>query len=1275
MKIKDQITPFLLIFLLTFSIFISLNLYSRFFPNQNPNNNPSEVNSPFIRKDASSYFISSNWLFQNVIVDGNISYPSEWTDATILRLTSPKYSFNATLYFKNNATHLAILCDAVSDETADNTGSTLSDYDHFDIGFDTNYDQVQTINEEDSFTILANGTVIQWEYNGIDYSQTSLENVTGAVNFTVSDLNSNAHEIFEILIDLNTLYSGAGSKLGITSTFTSLFSQGWTFDNNTGQSNTYPLTTSSSDPSTWGTLKLASSPPSAILTGNGTNLPVLFHCENEGSFQNKTDITDFNISIPAGGWNQTWADFTIDNITAPNITYVVEDASGSSGLTLNPVYAQSFQLNNSCYLNNVTVSIQPQFGGDNPDGDDILIRVFNATNNGGIPQPYGTPSSGYLAGSQQTHELVEGFIYIDFTFNYSNLFLDISNTYNNTFFIMLSRLGSITPSNILWQEYPDPPGGGSDGVDEGYAYSGSASWSSSPITVDFDLEISISPPSATPKPSEVGIKINGIPVTDVSNGVGSWNSSSIFTGSNVLFDVQSNWPIEFDIKWVTHYEINYIGVVYFQASLLSYVNWTVTTLTSFPTGYKAFIINFSIPLDWDVITPIILNGSSISTLGVYNSSNYIWYPSAGIVQVKNMSEQLNYWTCFAVGYNYMKEITLEKKIGTSYASIPLGSTLNITDTVRINGTVKDNAGNPITEANSGNLTIYTPMREIHSENNVNVINGILTFNDWLISSDTDESGIYKIRLIWFNGLEVGFNETTITVIIPTNALKITPTEQYFFIGAGVNEINVTVFYNCTYWADRGGISHANASFRVLNYSTPWWDWTPLDQEKLGFGYYNYTFDFSSWTNGTYVIQINLNKSGYQTQNLNYTIYLVFNTTIALVTPVLTQLSTYYPDNLTIQVNYSKATGEEILTASVELTINGGSPIPLVVNNSLYTIQVNSTQLGIGTYNLTITAFLLGYFTRQVYINWTIMAPFTSYNVYVNGSYSTYQFHYGEIMNISVYYQDLNHSVPITNAPLLLNLIGVGIQPITSQSNGLYTWILNTSSRPAGLWNFTLTIQKANYQNHSQTLEIYAKYQASINWILTPPSEIHPGDTLLFAVNLTRGGAPLGGQNITFRLITNLETEEFTVVSQPNGSAIFDIEYIVKTGVTSLTIEVIFAGNVTDFSSYLNSSLTVITGGFLERYWWIILIIALLVVVTAIVVRVRRKAILAKELARKEIITSFQDVTKILHLVVIHKGTGADIFDYRIQERLDPTLLAGFIQAVKDFGRQLDQEAR
>ena len=90
---------------------------------------------------------------------------------------------------------------------------------------------------------------------------------------------------------------------------------------------------------------------------------------------------------------------------------------------------------------------------------------------------------------------------------------------------------------------------------------------------------------------------------------------------------------------------------------------------------------------------------------------------------------------------------------------------------------------------------------------------------------------------------------------------------------------------------------------------------------------------------------------------------------------------------------------------------------------------------------------------------------------------------------------------------------------------------------------------------------------------------------------------------------------------------------------------------------------------------VFLLIGVLAVVGVLGVRQRRKSKIAREIKRKEILTSFQDVTSILHLVVIHKYTGADIFDYKVQERLDPTLLAGFIQAVKEFGKELDTGGR
>ena len=87
------------------------------------------------QKEASAYYISANWLTQPVIIDGNITSAQEWSDATVLNLWTPKFQLNATLYFKNNATHLAILCDAYGDESQDIVGPALDQLDHIDIGF------------------------------------------------------------------------------------------------------------------------------------------------------------------------------------------------------------------------------------------------------------------------------------------------------------------------------------------------------------------------------------------------------------------------------------------------------------------------------------------------------------------------------------------------------------------------------------------------------------------------------------------------------------------------------------------------------------------------------------------------------------------------------------------------------------------------------------------------------------------------------------------------------------------------------------------------------------------------------------------------------------------------------------------------------------------------------------------------------------------------------------------------------------------------------------
>jgi hypothetical protein len=389
----------------------------------------------------------------------------------------------------------------------------------------------------------------------------------------------------------------------------------------------------------------------------------------------------------------------------------------------------------------------------------------------------------------------------------------------------------------------------------------------------------------------------------------------------------------------------------------------------------------------------------------------------------------------------------------------------------------------------------------------------------------------------------------------------------------------------------------------------------------------------------------------------------------LVQPLGNEVTGSYPENLTIEVTYSKTTGGAITFASVSCRVDSRAPLAIPVVGSSYLIRLNSTDYGIGLHRLVINASTSGYKERSLSINWTIDACLTNYILDINGSYSLNEFYYGELMGVSLYFNDTVHSKPIENA--VVNLTVQGENPITLTGlNGNYSHVFNSLTHPSGLWNITFIIRKANYVNWSGEIDLYAKRITTLIWNISPPTRISPGDELIIAVKLNNSQGPVAGQNITFVRTRNSITERFNETTNEFGIA--EYRFFITSDIKTLTIAVEFGGNVTDFSSALSVTSISIYGGFFQEYWWIFILIGAVVAIGAYSVRARQKGKRATELKKKEILTSFQDVTKIMHLVVIHKGTGADIFDYKIQERLDPTLLAGFIQAVKDFGKELDR---
>ncbi|MHA1428210.1 MAG: hypothetical protein ACTSQI_19680 [Candidatus Helarchaeota archaeon] len=366
----------------------------------------------------------------------------------------------------------------------------------------------------------------------------------------------------------------------------------------------------------------------------------------------------------------------------------------------------------------------------------------------------------------------------------------------------------------------------------------------------------------------------------------------------------------------------------------TFVKWNASKTLTFPSNTVNRGMNFSIPLDWEVNA--VLNATDSPLVGFSNWVNVS--EDTRIVILQDISNGTWLLNCSAP--NYLVSVSFEKKLMTSYELQSENETLLITDTIRINGTVRDGLSNPISSG-YGNLTVFfSNTTSCYSENNTAPsTQGGLNFSDWTISDSTHENNTYTVQIRWYNGTEAGLIITYFHVIYPTNqtcyidSLKYT-THSVLDRNIG-DKINVTSLYNNTFTPRAGGISTTDAFYRIENASAGLWvDWTSLDLENLGVGYYNNTFDTTQWTEGTYYILLEFNKTGYLSQSENITINLEKRPT-ALTTYLNSEASNF----LSI---YSNQTVN--ITAFFEdIHANIGLPnaeINLLVqyNNTLYPMQ-------------------------------------------------------------------------------------------------------------------------------------------------------------------------------------------------------------------------------------------------------------------------------------------------------------------------------------------------
>jgi len=116
-------------------------------------------------------------------------------------------------------------------------------------------------------------------------------------------------------------------------------------------------------------------------TGSGGQLTALLYITNNYNDAPNATSTDDDIYIPCpNGWKIVWANLTLSNINAPNVTIEPNASKENFDLPLG-FYAMSFKLTCNAYLDNVSVKLTVV------NDDYANFYLYKAINSSGVLKP------------------------------------------------------------------------------------------------------------------------------------------------------------------------------------------------------------------------------------------------------------------------------------------------------------------------------------------------------------------------------------------------------------------------------------------------------------------------------------------------------------------------------------------------------------------------------------------------------------------------------------------------------------------------------------------------------------------------------------------------------------------------------------------------------------------------------------------------------------------------------------------------------------------------
>jgi len=871
---------------------------------------------------------------------------------------------------------------------------------------------------------------------------------------------------------------------------------------------------------------------------------------------------------------------------------------------------------------------------------------------------------------------------------FTNVFLDNSNTFNNTWFIGLQDDGG-WEIDSQWERIADSTNG-----DDSLCYDESTLIDlGGGDGLDFLSKVDLGIDSTTINTTDINLCINSTQFTDNSteSGSGWWNSTQRYHGNNneLNFSISADWfNFEFNITDIqVNYTKTYTANTTYTVESGSDVYWeSEANFTAFDHRLNNNTLNFTIPSSWTVNE--LRNASSSVTIdNTYSSGSF------KIITVNNITNAIDgNWTLYCNSTNLLTDV----KIGVGGKETALAYS---NETLQFNATFSK----PIT----GDVNISVYNNSINEELVFSKLSSVtdssfVTLNNWTISENLTTYGDHRVQVTWKNETDIAIFDRNITIAGETT---------YSIQNINKTEVlnNASVFNITVEYYDEFNLE--NVTGATIGYDLGLGaGWESDGSQSNADETYNITVNPADYPNEFYTIPITINKTNYMNYTFDYSFYIVNNTKFQEITENC-NLNVIKGHNATYYLKYTELNDTPIIGATItNETLN--SNIGWSFDNPTagdYSISLNTSQLDVGNYfcnfSIAISNFKTQIFDFTITVN-TAQTQITLISVTDVISRAS-----GLNATIQIHINDTSNSLPLKDVPNSALTVYNGSNPSSTWDTGDWNWKMIDNGNGDYLVNISLN--GLDFGNKSVILNVFHVPNYQFNTLLVPfyvrgnfteiqdVELVHPTLKEVSPLNyfLSMGISQLQiafdfvdieGINTTLNFLDN---DLFTYNVYVDGISVsHSIEWSTTLGRNkgNITLSSLEAGiyNVTVITSLLNYENA--TYSFILTIDiipvedpiiippWAIWLMGILAFAIGSVVLVQKKIIAPRKLQYTDLIMSsatiFDDAINLQHIMIIYKNTGTSIFFKSFaDEILDPDLISGFLTAVQSFGKELKSQ--